>query len=77
MGLRPHGEDVGKSVGGGDAAEIEGVVDDRGEEVDGQNSGEVVIDHPDRGIVARFESERKASVDRRSAERFEGGKYVA
>ena len=40
-GFATHGIDVGEGVGGGDGAELEGVIDDGGEEVDGLNEGAV------------------------------------
>ena len=49
--LAAHGVDVGDGVGGGDAAEVEGVVDHRHEEVGGGDDAGVVVELPHRGVV--------------------------
>src|SRR5690606_30049508 len=46
-----HGVDVGERVGGGDAAEVARVVDDRGEEVGGGDDGLVLVELVHRGVV--------------------------
>ena len=47
-----HGVDVAERVGGGDAAVVEGVVDDRREDVDRLDQGQVVAQPDDGRVVA-------------------------
>jgi hypothetical protein len=54
-----HGVNVGNGVGRGDAAEIEGIVHDRREEVGGGNDAGVGVDLPHRGVVAGLRSHQK------------------
>ncbi len=49
-----HGVDVGQRVGGGDAAEIVGIVDHRHEKVGGGDQGQAVGQAVHRGVVRRF-----------------------
>jgi selenide,water dikinase len=65
--LGPHGVDVRDGVGGGDAAEVERIVDDRHEEVRGGDDAGVVVDLPDGGVVAGV------CADQQLAERRGGG----
>ena len=51
---RAHGVDVRQRVGRGDAAEVEGVVDHRHEEVGGRHQRLAVVQPPDRGVVGAF-----------------------
>ncbi len=51
-GLAAHRPDVGEGVGGRDPAPVVGVVDDRGEEVDGADDGAVPVEPDDGGVVA-------------------------
>ena len=46
-----HGVHVGQRVGGGDPAPVVRVVDDRGEEVGGQDQGPVAVQGQHRGVV--------------------------
>ena len=50
--LAAHRVDVGDRIGGGDASKIMRVVDDRHEEVGGRNDAGLVVELPDRRIVA-------------------------
>ena len=50
--LCAHGVDVGQRVGGGDAPEIERVVDDRHEEIGGGHHRLIVAELIDRGVVS-------------------------
>jgi len=50
-GIGAHGVDVAEGVGGGDAAEVEGIVDDGGEEVGGHDQSHVSVDAVHGGIV--------------------------
>ena len=52
--LAAHGIDIGERVGGGDAAEVVGIIDDRHEEIGGGDDGLFVVDAVDGGIVGRF-----------------------
>ena len=58
-GLPPHRVDIGDGVRRGDAAEIEGVVHDRHEEVGGRDDAGVVVDLPDGGVVAGLSPDQK------------------
>ena len=53
--LAAHRVDVGHGVGGGDGAVLPGVVDERGEEVEGGNDGGARVDAVDGGIIGRPE----------------------
>ena len=57
-----HGVDVGHGVGGGDRAELVGVVDERGEEVEGLDERAIVIDRVDGGVVGARESDEQLGV---------------
>jgi GNAT superfamily N-acetyltransferase len=48
-----HGVDVADGVGGGDAAEVEGIVDDGHEEVGGRDHAAFVVQGVHGGVVAR------------------------
>src|SRR5690606_30149679 len=48
-----HGVDVADRVGGGDAPEVEGIVDDGHEEVGGGDHPAFLVDAVDRCVVAR------------------------
>jgi hypothetical protein len=63
-GERPasHRVDIGESVGGGDSAEIERVVDNRREEIGGHNQRFGVVDLVDTGIIGRIGSDQKPLV---------------
>ena len=58
-GLAAHGEHVGERVGRGDASEIVRVVDERREEIDGEDGGHVVGDAVDGGVIAGLEPEQQ------------------
>jgi hypothetical protein len=51
--LAAHGVDVADGVGGGDAAEVEGVIDDGHEEIGRGNHAALCIERIDRSVVAR------------------------
>ena len=51
-----HRVDVGQRVGGGDATEVVGVVDDGREEVDGKQRCRLVVEAVDGSVVARLEA---------------------
>ena len=58
-GLAAHGEHVGERVGRGDASEIVRVVDERREEIDGEDGGHVVGYAVDGGVIAGLEPEQQ------------------
>ena len=64
-----HGVDVGERVGGGDAAVVVGVVDDRREDVDRLDQGEIVAQLDDGGVVGRVVADQHARIggDRQAA----------
>ena len=64
--LAAHGIDVGDGVGGGDAAEVVGVVDHRHEEVGGGDDAGVVVELPDGGVVGGLGADQKLLVRRGS-----------
>ena len=53
--LAAHRVDIGHGVGGGDGAVLPGVIDERGEEIEGGDDGRARIDAVDGGIVGRPE----------------------
>src|SRR5690606_40525164 len=55
-GLAAHRIDVGDGVGGGDAAEVERVVDDRHEEIGGGDQRLLVVEPVDRGVVGGLDA---------------------
>ena len=57
-----HGVAVAEGVGRRDGAPDVGVVDDRGEKVDGQQQRQVVADPVDGGVVGRVESQQEVRV---------------
>ena len=57
-----HRVAVAEGVGRRDGAPEIGVVDDRGEEVDGQQQRQVVADPVDGGVVGRVESQQEVRV---------------
>ena len=57
-----HGVDVGHGVGGGDRAELVGVVDERGEEIERLYERAVVVDGVDRGVIGACESDEQLGV---------------
>jgi len=57
-----HGVAVAEGVGGGDGPPEVGVVDDGGEEVDGQQERQVVADPVDGGVVGRVEAQQEVRV---------------
>ena len=65
-----HGVDVGKRIGGGDAAVVERVVDDGRKDVDRLDQGEVVAQADDGGIVGRVVADQHARIagDRQAAQ---------
>ncbi len=64
----PHRVDVGQRVRRGDAAPVERVVDDRGEEVGGDHDGEVVAQPVHRGVVGGVEPDEQIGVGRGGTE---------
>ncbi len=54
-GLSAHGEHVGQGVGRGNGAELVRVVHYRGEEIERQHSGVVLVHLPNRGVVCGVE----------------------
>ena len=63
--LRPHGEHVGQRIRRGDGAELVGVVHHRGEEIERQHRGRVVVQTVDGGVVGRVEAQQQICVGRR------------
>ena len=57
--LAAHGVDVGDRVGGGDAAEVERVVDDRHEEVGGGDQRLLVVELVDGGVVGGLDAHQQ------------------
>ena len=60
--LAPHRPDVGHRVRGDDPAPVVGVVDDRGEEVDGADDGPAAVDPQHRGVVAGLGAHEQVGV---------------
>ena len=73
QGRSTHGVQVAEGVGGGDGAEGVGVVDDRREEVDRRDDGEVVAHTVDARIVGAVEPDQRIGVadQRHLRERFD------
>ena len=65
---RAHRVDVGQGVGGRDPAEVERVIDDRGEEVDGLDERQVVAEREHAGVVGAAEADQHVRGRRRPAE---------
>ena len=65
MGFAAHRVDVGERVGRSDAAEVEGVVDHRHEEVGGRDDAGLVVEPPYRGVVAGFRADEQIGEGRR------------
>ena len=59
-----HGVDVADRVGGGDAAEVERVVDDGHEEVGGGDQRLLVVELVDRGVVGGLDADQQLLRDR-------------
>ena len=57
-----HGEHVAAGVGGGDGAEVGGVVDERREEVGRRHEGDVVGEPVDGGVVERRQPDEQRRV---------------
>ena len=57
-----HRVDVGERVRGRDASPVVGVVDDRREEVGGDDDGEVVAQPVDRGVVGGVEADEQVGI---------------
>ena len=55
-GRAAHGVDVGEGVGGRHPSPVVGIVDDGGEEVDGEDDGEIVSHPVHGGVVGRVEA---------------------
>ena len=60
--LRTHGIDIAESVGSGYLTEDEGVVHDRGEEIDGLNEGGPIVEQIHSGIVGRFIADQDVGI---------------
>ncbi len=60
-----HGVDVGDGVGGGDAAEVPGVVHDRHEEVRRGDHAGVAVQPVDRRVVAGLRADQQVGEGRR------------
>jgi hypothetical protein len=58
-GRAAHGIDVADGVGGGDAAEVERVVDDGHEEVGGGDQRLLVVELVDRGVVGGLDAHQQ------------------
>ena len=63
--LAAHGIDIRERVGGGDPAEIAGVVHNRHEEVGGGDHACLVVDLPDSRVVARLGADEKLRIGHR------------
>ena len=59
-----HRVDVADRVGGGDAAEVERVVDDGHEKVGGRDQGLLVVEKVHGGVVAGFDADQQLGRDR-------------
>ena len=59
MRHRAHREHVRERVGGGDASEFVGIVNDGREEVHREHGGKPVAQEPDGGVVARLEPQQQ------------------
>jgi hypothetical protein len=55
--LTTHRVDVGQRVGRGDLAEAKGIVDDRGEEIDGLNEGQIIGQRKNPGVIEGLETD--------------------
>ncbi len=64
-GAAAHGEHVVQCVRGGDRAEVVRVVDDRREEVDGEDEGPLVVEPVHGGVVGRVEPDEQVGGFRR------------
>ncbi len=63
--LAAHGIDVRQRIGGGDSAEIAGIVDHRHEEIGGGDDAGLVVHLPDRGVVAGLGADQQGREGRR------------
>ena len=73
-----HGIDVGQRIGGGDAAELVGVVDDGHEEVGGRHDRLFVVQPVDGGVVAVLDADQQVGIGRCQVRRERGiGQDVA
>ena len=59
-----HRVHVGERVGGRDAAPVVGVVDDRREEVGGEDDGEIVTESVDGSVIRGVEADEQVGVCR-------------
>jgi len=60
-----HGVHVADGIGGGDAAEVERVIDDGHEEVGGgKQQGVAIVEQPGGGIVAHLVANEQAGIRR-------------
>ncbi len=62
--LSAHRVHIAQGIRGGDLSKLVGVVDDRGEEVDGVDRGEVISELVNARVIARVESDDELWVDR-------------
>ncbi|MNN28846.1 hypothetical protein D3C81_1424290 [compost metagenome] len=58
-----HGVDVADGIGGGNSAEIEGIVDDRHEKIRGRDHAAFLIDRIHRRVIARGIADPKLRVE--------------
>ena len=54
-----HGVDVGQCVGGGDAAKVERIIDNRHEEISGGDDGLLVVEAVDRSIIGSVDADQQ------------------
>jgi hypothetical protein len=59
-----HRVDIAQGIGGGDLTKGKGVVDDRSEEIDGLDQGDLVIEPVNPGIIGRFRPDDQVRVAR-------------
>ena len=71
MGLRSHGEHVGKRVGSCHTAELVGVINHGGEEIYCEHANSIVAQLPYCAVVACFIAKQQAFVWRRRTGRGE------
>ena len=57
-----HGVDVGQRIGRGDAAELEGIVDDGHEEVGGRHDRLLVVEPVDCGVVTVLDADQQVGI---------------
>jgi hypothetical protein len=61
-GLGAHRVQIGKGIGGGDLAEVEGVIDNRGEEIGRDDERPARIQPPDGGVIRRAEPDQQVGI---------------